>query len=94
MRGSVIDVKFSPPLPELYTRLNAGEKDRIVIEVVSHIDSEQEIKFTPSPDLICGIELQLAGNEIVWSLDRYVQNLDERFSMLLKEEDRTPSFGS
>jgi len=54
--------------------------------------NEQEIKFKRSPDLICGIELQLAGNEIVWSLDRYVQNLDERFSMLLKEEDRAPSF--
>ena len=56
--------------------------------------NKREIDFKRSPDLICGIEFQLAGNEIVWSLDSYVQNLEERFSMLLKEEDRAPSFGS
>ncbi|ERT09568.1 ATP synthase F1, beta subunit [Lyngbya aestuarii BL J] len=60
IRGSVIDVKFSPPLPELYTRLNAGENDRIVIEVVSHIDSEtvRGISLTSSSGLARGSKVK------------------------------------
>ena len=60
VRGSVIDVKFSPPLPDLYTQLNAGEDDRIVIEVVSHVDSEtvRGISLTSSSGLARGSKVK------------------------------------
>ena len=40
VRGSVIDVQFYECLPELYTQLKAGEDEKIIIEVISHLSSE------------------------------------------------------
>ncbi|MGC9526237.1 MAG: F0F1 ATP synthase subunit beta [Limnospira sp.] len=40
VRGSIVDVHFPPPIPELYSQLRAGDDEEIVIEVVSHVDGE------------------------------------------------------
>ncbi len=38
----------------------------------------QNIETAIAPDILCGIELQLAGQEIVWSLDSYLQGLEQK----------------
>ncbi len=40
VRSSVIDVKFSQKLPEIYSQIRAGDDRQVVIEVISHLDSE------------------------------------------------------
>jgi F-type H+-transporting ATPase subunit beta len=40
IRSSVVDVRFSEELPEIYSQLRAGDDNQIVIEVVNHLDSE------------------------------------------------------
>ncbi len=40
IRSSVVDVRFSEGLPEIYSQLRAGDDRQIVIEVVNHLDSE------------------------------------------------------
>lgn len=45
----------------------------------------QPIDFVTSSHLICGIELKIAGQEIVWSLDTYLHNLEQRLSDALTQ---------
>ncbi len=49
VRGSVVDVRFEGPLPPIHTVLRAGEKGRIVIEVLAQRDARhvRGIALTP-----------------------------------------------
>ena len=38
VRGSVVDVHFDRHLPSLFNLLHGGEKGKIIIEVVAHLD--------------------------------------------------------
>ena len=40
VRGSVVDVTFPPPLPEIHTQLLAGANGDVRIEVLSHLDNK------------------------------------------------------
>ena len=53
VRGSVIDIEFDESLPEIYTQLKAGENEKIIIEVVSHLSDEivRGIALTPTSGL-------------------------------------------
>ncbi|HHP7243589.1 MAG TPA: F0F1 ATP synthase subunit beta, partial [Elainellaceae cyanobacterium] len=56
IRSSVVDVEFSDRLPELYTRLQAGEQGDIIIEVVQQVDEKtvRGIALTSSSGLARG----------------------------------------
>jgi F-type H+-transporting ATPase subunit b len=47
---------------------------------------DAEIKFITAPDLLCGIEVKLAGQELVWSLDTYLQTLEQQLSTALTQQ--------
>lgn len=47
----------------------------------------QPIEFVTTSDLFCGIEIKLAGQEIVWSFDTYLQTLEQRLSHALTQEE-------
>ncbi len=53
VRSSIIDARFSGSLPALGNELRAGEKDEIVIEVVTHLNGEtvRGIALTPTRGL-------------------------------------------
>jgi F-type H+-transporting ATPase subunit beta len=75
VRSSIVDARFPRELPELLTQLVAGEDDRIIIEVVNHLDGEtvRGIALTPtsglargSPITDTGTPLQVpVGNELL-----------------------------
>ena len=56
VRGSVIDAHFPQHLPEIYNQLKAGDDRSIVIEVVTHLNSEtiRGIALTPTSGLARG----------------------------------------
>ncbi|MBE9167144.1 F0F1 ATP synthase subunit beta [Pleurocapsales cyanobacterium LEGE 06147] len=58
IRSSVVDIHFPRGLPQLYSQLKAGEEDsdRVIIEVVNHLDSEtvRGIALTPISGLARG----------------------------------------
>ncbi|MEA5525849.1 F0F1 ATP synthase subunit beta [Nodularia spumigena] len=56
VRGSVIDVRFSQQLPDVYSRLVAGENQCVVMEVMTHLDAEtvRGIALTPTSGLARG----------------------------------------
>jgi F-type H+-transporting ATPase subunit b len=47
----------------------------------------QPIEFATTSDLFCGIEIKLAGQEIVWSFDTYLQTLEQRLANALTQEE-------
>lgn len=44
------------------------------------------VEFSTTPDLICGLELRLAGQEVVWSFDTYLTTLEQRLATALTEK--------
>lgn len=55
---------------------------QVVEEVVGH---NGRLHFNTQPDLIAGIELVAAGHKVAWSLDSYLDNLEEALSDLLTQ---------
>jgi F-type H+-transporting ATPase subunit b len=48
------------------------------------LNSDIRLQFKTSPDLICGIELDAQGMRIGWSLDSYLDSLEEDVSKALE----------
>ncbi len=66
VRGSVVDVHFPPPLPELYTQLQTGEEGKMVIEVIAHVNAEtvRGISLTPTSGLARGSPVLNPGHSL------------------------------
>jgi len=66
IRSSVVDVRFPEKLPGIYNRLNTGEKGGVVIEVMSHLDSDmvRGIALTPTQGLSRGDRVVDTGSPI------------------------------
>jgi F-type H+-transporting ATPase subunit beta len=56
IRSSVVDARFPERLPEIHNRLNTGDEGRVVVEVMSHLDSDlvRGIALTPTQGLSRG----------------------------------------
>jgi F-type H+-transporting ATPase subunit beta len=56
VRGSVIDAHFPQGLPSIHSELRAGEKGEIIVEVLTHLNSEaiRGIALTPTKGLSRG----------------------------------------
>ncbi len=48
------------------------------------IKGDVRLQFKTSPDLICGVELDAYGMRITWSLDSYLDSLEEDLSKMLE----------
>jgi len=66
IRGSVVDARFPYPLPELRNQLTTGEGGRVVIEVVSHLDTHtvRGIAMTPTQGLARGAPIVDMGHPL------------------------------
>jgi F-type H+-transporting ATPase subunit b len=62
-------------------------RQQVIDELKAQFAIAQPIDFATTPSLLCGIELKLAGQEIVWSLDTYLHTLDQRLSTALTHEE-------
>jgi F-type H+/Na+-transporting ATPase subunit beta len=66
VRGSVVDVRFDEYLPPIYSVLRAGDKGRIVIEVLAQLDTRhvRGIALTPTQGLARGMAVQDTGGPL------------------------------
>ena len=66
VRGSVVDAHFPDRLPELHNELRTGDGDRIVIEVVSHLDPQtvRGVALTPTAGLARGAPILDSGHSL------------------------------
>jgi F-type H+-transporting ATPase subunit b len=72
---------------KIYTAFNLPDERReeihqVVTEALGH---NGRLTFTTQPDLIAGIELVAAGHKVAWSLDSYLNSLEETLSDLLTQ---------
>ena len=66
IRGSVIDVSFPEPLPDLYSELRTGDEGRVVIETVTHLSAQtvRGIALTPTQGLARGDRVIATGHPL------------------------------
>ncbi len=66
VRGSVVDARFAPPLPEIRHELRAGLHDEMVIEVAAHLDATRirGIALTPTRGLARGTPVRAMGHPL------------------------------
>ena len=54
-----------------------------------HIREDLEVVYNESPDLLCGIELTVAGRRLSWTLADYLQELEQRIQEQLETTSGT-----
>lgn len=59
---------------------------RLLTAVRETLDPQAEISFARDPDLICGIRLRLRGKTLQWSVDAYLDELQQEISATLERE--------
>jgi F-type H+-transporting ATPase subunit b len=64
----------------------ADLRQTVIDELYSQFSIVHPIEFVTASNLLCGIEIKLVGQEIVWSLDTYLQTLEQRLSTALTQE--------
>ncbi|MDX1433643.1 MAG: hypothetical protein R3286_14465 [Gammaproteobacteria bacterium] len=64
--------------------LDPSARGRITRAIHEHIREGIVIDYEVSPELICGIEMTAAGRQLSWTLDGYLDALDERMETLLE----------
>ncbi|HHX91410.1 MAG TPA: F0F1 ATP synthase subunit beta [Paracoccus sp.] len=66
VRGSVVDARFPGGLPEFNSELRAGKGQKIVVEVVSHLDPEtiRGVALTPTAGLARGALITDSGHPL------------------------------
>ncbi|NJL80012.1 MAG: AcrB/AcrD/AcrF family protein, partial [Richelia sp. SM2_1_7] len=62
--------------------ISPESKQQIIKALQIQAINDNLLKFEPSPDLICGIQVKLAAYVISWNLDDYLQTLESRFQQL------------
>jgi F-type H+-transporting ATPase subunit b len=70
--GAVITTSFP---------IDRETRHRLVAVVSEQVAGDIEIRFDTSADLICGIELRAAGKKAAWSMQNYLETLDEKLGL-------------
>lgn len=88
VRGNVVDVGFEARVPALLTVLTAGERDHIVLEVLSHLDEHtaRSIALTPTQGLALGSPARDTGRPLEVPVGRQV--LGRMFNVFGQTIDR------
>ncbi|MGC9502401.1 F0F1 ATP synthase subunit beta [Baaleninema sp.] len=90
VRGSVVEARFDPPLPELNHQLRAGENEEIEIEVLSHVDPEtvRGIGLTSTSGLARGTPVRDIGRTLQVPLgDRVLGRMFNVFGQTIDRKD-------
>lgn len=76
-RGAVIISAFE--LPD-------AAKARISETLQKHIGNGAKLDYRTAPEVISGIELKVPGHKIAWSLNNYLETLEENLAEALEEK--------
>jgi F-type H+/Na+-transporting ATPase subunit beta len=66
VRGSVVDVRFDEHLPPIYSVLRLGAGNKVVVEVLAHLDASHVrcIAMTPTQGLARGMSVENTGGPL------------------------------
>ncbi len=90
VRGSVVDIKFDVRLPPVYTVLHAGDKGKIIIEVLEQRDARhvRGIALTPTQGLARGMKVEDTGGPLKAPVGKAI--LGRMFDVFGNAIDRQP----
>ena len=66
-------------------------RQRIIQVVQERLPNPAQFRFETTPELICGIELRTPGCKLAWSLENYLNTLEESIVAVLEEETAAAS---
>ncbi|GET43402.1 F0F1 ATP synthase subunit delta [Microseira wollei] len=61
-------------------------RPKIIQAVRDKVPSHINLEFETEPELICGIELRASGYKLAWSVENYLDRLEESLSAVFEEE--------
>lgn len=64
--------------------LSDGARDLVTDAVQAVTGTEAEPGFEQDPELVCGIELRLEGYKLSWTIDRYLDAIEQRVAEQLE----------
>ncbi len=82
---SLLDSTQHRVLVESAFPLNQKDLEKIRVFLHDFLGSEVEIDFQEKHELICGIELHVAGYKIAWNIHEALEELEEEFVRSLNE---------
>jgi F-type H+-transporting ATPase subunit b len=63
------------------------EEQHALLELLHELTGETvALQFKEAPDLLCGIEVQVYGQRIAWSLNHYLAEVEDHLSGLVKSD--------
>lgn len=71
--------------------LSPAKRQKIIELIEQQIAPEANIQFKTAEDLVCGIHLTAANQEITWSFASYLQTLEESLSTAMEKARRPES---
>lgn len=91
VRGSVVDMAFSPPLPDIHSELRVGEDGSVVVEAVAHLDFSvvRGISLTTTRGLARGERVVATGKALAVPVGREL--LGRMFNVFGDTIDAGPS---
>ncbi len=66
--------------------LSSEQKSVIETALKDTFDTEVQVQFDTTPDVIAGIELVLDGHKVAWSVSEYLVELEKNISEILGEQ--------
>ncbi|GAB62622.1 MAG: F0F1 ATP synthase subunit B [Candidatus Jettenia sp.] len=63
-------------------------RQKMIHEIQKQITSNSNVRFTTSPNLICGIELKVDGHKISWNLENYLRDLEDNVTNAIERKVR------
>ncbi len=81
-----LDEADRPPRVVTTFELSEDQREGIQSAVRDVLDADVSVAFRQSRELLCGIELNVGGRKIAWSLDSYLDRLEENISEVLERE--------
>lgn len=73
--------------------ITPGMRQKLTGALRRHLTDEINPHYETVPELISGIELRTRGRKIAWSLQRYLDTLEENALQILEQEARTKTEG-
>ncbi len=74
--------------------IDAETKGRIAAAVTKRLGQNVGLRFEETPELICGIELKTQGYKAAWSLQNYLETLEENLSLAFMSREAEPGQGT
>lgn len=69
--------------------LQPDQRRELAAQLKELVGEMIDLQFGEAPELSCGIELQVYGQRIAWSLQHYLAEMEDHFAALLKADAAT-----